>query len=537
MRNLRGLIIFVGFACLVFTACQAKPSIDSGEGSESDVDSRDDSVDTAGRSDSCPDSDSGGGADTDSDSDSTGGTDTDPDSDTAGGSGDDMVVVSLDDPAIFELVGEAEGDRAGWSVAGVGDVDGDGWNDLLIGAESRGRPYDGAGGAYLVRGPVTESSELGSAYAIWTGEGETNAAGRVVAGAGDVDGNGFADVIIGAHMAEDESGVMTGAAYLYYGPVTAGGSLADADVKLAGEALQDHASTSLAGGADVNGDSLSDILVGAPGNSTRGEGTGAVYLLYGPVTTHPLLSASGAVLYGSGTYDGAGMAVGMAGDVDADGYSDVLVGANTSDYSGSQAGMAYLSYGPVSGYRSLSTSDVTFMGAAVGDLLGWPVDTAGDTNGDGYDDVLIGSTCDDEGGVDAGAVYLLTGPAPTGGLLSDWTAKIIGEEAGDWAGWSAHGAEDIDGDGSPDLVVGAEFADEVGAAYLLFGPLTGVRSLSSADYKFTVDGADGLAAIAPTSTPDVDGDGHPDVLIGTGGNRDAGLGAGAAFLVSSSFLR
>ena len=156
----------------------------------------------------------------------------------------------------------------------------------------------------------------------------------------------------------------------------------------------------------MNGDGWDDLLVGARGEDSS---TGAVYLVLGPVSGTVDLGAADAKLTGEAEFDYAGGSVSGAGDVNGDGWDDLLVGAPYEDSGGSGAGAAYLVLGPVSGTVDLAAANAKLTGEAGSDWAGYSVSGAGDVNGDGSDDLLVGAYGEDTGGSDAGAAYLVLG--------------------------------------------------------------------------------------------------------------------------------
>ncbi len=304
-----------------------------------------------------------------------------------------------------------------------------------------------------------------------------------------------------------------------------------ADAKLTGEAENDCAGRSVAGAGDVDADGYDDFLVGAYGNDSGGDWAGAAYLVLGPVSGENSLSSADAAFVGEAG-DVAGEAVSGAGDVNGDGYDDILVSAEGND---SYAGAAYLVLGPVSGELDLSDANAKLTGGA-DDHAGRSVAGAGDVNDDGYSDLLISAEGDDSGGDWAGAAYLVLGPISGENSLSSADAAFIGEAENDCAGVSVSGAGDVDGDGHNDFLVGAFENDSggsnAGAVYLVHGPVvSGENDLGSANAKLTGEAADDHAGYSVAGAGDVDADGFNDLLIGAFDNDSGGSNAGIAYLI------
>ena len=422
------------------------------------------------------------------------------------------------------LLGENSDDLAAESVAGVGDVNGDGLDDLLIGAPDHDGSTPNSGAAYLVYGPATGNLTLADADVKLTGEAWGDRAGVSVAGAGDVNGDGFADLIVGANR-DDEGGTDAGAAYVVYGPVAGDLDLANADAKLVGGWAGGEAGTSVAGAGDIDADGFDDLIVGAPHDGEAGRLAGAAYIVYGPVAGTVDLATQAKLLGVSGS-DQAGSSVCAAGDVDGDGIGDVVVGAPQDDTADRLAGAAYLVHGPILGVVSLANADASMYGNWL-DAAGTSACGVGDLDGDGFADLAIGSPGSEAAGLGAGAVHVIHGPIVGDLVLDQADATLVGKEYR-FVGGAVAPAGDVDGDGLDDLLVGAGGSGE---GYLLYGPLVGEIDLHFADVTFVGEHFTDAAGRALSGAGDLDGDGRLDLVIGAPRNDLAGDDAGAAYVL------
>ncbi|MFH1466700.1 MAG: MopE-related protein [Pseudomonadota bacterium] len=373
--------------------------------------------------------------------------------------------------ATAKYVGEADGDWAGWAVAGGGDVNADGFDDTLVSALYGDRYATDAGAVYLILGSSSPASgPLSSADAVYSLGGNF---GYSTACDGDVDGDGFDDMLFGA----PQYGSQEGRVYLVLGSaspvsVTAAGS---ATAAFSAEAAGDQAGASVSLAGDLDGDGMADILIGAAYNDAADTNAGSAYILLGDAAlTSMSLAAADAQWTGESPADFAGCSVSGAGDVNADGYGDILIGAKRSDGGGVDSGAGYLILGAASlPGGSLSAPDARYLGENADDMAGFSVSRAGDVDADGFDDFLLGAYLNDEGGMDAGAAYLVMGSAvPASGSLSIADTKFIGENGFYYTGEVA-AAGDVNADGLDDIIVGAYLASHsatnAGAAYLILG--------------------------------------------------------------------
>ena len=430
-------------------------------------------------------------------------------------------------------------DYAGASVAGAGDVNNDGFGDVIIGVYGDDTVGTYAGATHVILGPVSGNVPLSSPDATLLGEVAYDYSGQRVAGAGDVNDDGFDDLLIGAPY-EPTGGAMAGAAYLVLGPVSGSNSLAAAEAKLTGEVADDRAGFAISAAGDVNDDDIADLLVGAYQDGTGGFRGGATYLFLGPVSGVQSLSAADSKIYSEDAGDYVGYSVAGAGDVDADGFDDIVTGAPCSDGDGGYwRGAAYLVLGPVSGAVDLAIADAKIVGEADSDQVGWSVSGAGDTNADGYDDLLLGSTYGGSGSM-SGAAYIVLGPEPGDIDATEAGAKLDGESDYDGAGYSVAGVGDMDVDGYDDVLVSAWADDDggsgAGAAYLVYGPVSGIQELSLVGTKFLGEAGSDVADTSVAAGGDIDWDGIPDLLIGAPEDNTYSTDSGAAYLLLGASL-
>ena len=367
------------------------------------------------------------------------------------------------------LTGEVAGDHAGYQTVGAGDVDGDGIDDFLVNAIYESTVAAWAGAVYLVSGDVSGTVPLSTASAKLLGEHNADMAGSALAPLGDVDSDGYTDFLAGA-LRDDTVGLEAGAAYYVRGPLSGTSSLGDAEGKMLAEGAHDYAGAAVAGG-DVDGDGVSDIVVGGFYADGTRAGDGKVYVLTTPPTGVMSLASSDHILTGASDGGCFGYSVAVL-DANGDGYGDVAGGAPEESTGASQAGAAYLFLGPLTTDQTTEGATWTVLGEEVLEALGTSMTSAGDVDQDGHDDLLVGAyhgTASHDG--QAGLFY-----GPLTGTIdwsdADFMMNAETDEVDD-AGRAVAGLGDLDGDGYPDFgVASPEFwtaSAWEGAAYVWFG--------------------------------------------------------------------
>ena len=363
------------------------------------------------------------------------------------------------------LKGAAFYDIFGCSVAGAGDLNGDGYDDLIVGAAWNDSAFYVAGRAYIFFGgsPMDDLADV-----FIDGGGQFEFLGSSVAGAGDLNGDGYDDVVIGA-PGYPAYRVETGRAVVCFGGPTMDGI---PDINITGAMYGDRFGGSVAGADDVNRDGYDDFLVGAPGNDAGGIDAGRAYLFLGGPTVDPYADLTPTSNYNNESY---GQSVAGAGDVNGDGYADFLVGGPLFGAGTEGTGAAYLYLG---GATIDDTPDVTFLGSVWRGMLGSSVSSAGDVNADGFSDVVVGASNDSSAATGAGAVFVFLG-----GRSMDALADITvnGPASGDSLGRSVSGGGDINGDGYCDFIAGAHLSD--------YGAVDAGRALVYSRAPFILDPA------------------------------------------------
>jgi len=424
-------------------------------------------------------------------------------------------LLDLDSYQPWVIYGDENGNRLGWSVSGAGDVNGDGFDDVIVGAPVLGPDQEGTVFVYHGRAQGLTSTP------DWTMDGGVQGVrfGNSVSGAGDVNGDGYDDVIIGAEdykVAYGEPGdPKSGAAFVYLGSED---GLSDTPAwRVLAEVKEIGLGHAVSSAGDVNGDGFDDVIVGAPNfeSDSAEANEGKVYLYLG---SSDVMSTTAHWTYECDLVGATcGNSLGDAGDIDGDGFDDVIVGAPHFDVSINEEGAAFVFQGSPSGLNA--APDGIILGDQEDGELGSSVAGAGDVDGDGFDDIIIGAkNYPHEGELNMGAAFLYKGSADGLNLTHDW--ESFGSEVDSLYGASVHEAGDVDNDGYGDVIIGAYYfgtnggsdQPDEGAAYLYKGSPTGLEI--SPDWITTGSKAEAQFGFSVGAAGDVNGDGGGDVIIG-----------------------
>jgi hypothetical protein len=502
----------------------------------------------------------------------------------------DLAALAADGSEGFRVTGAATADVIGRSVRSAGDINGDGIDDLIIGAPRVDLSWPNMGVAYVVFGsadglpldiPVFNLNGTNGLQIL--GTQPIGYAGYSVSSAGDINGDGVDDLIIGAPKA-DVNGNDSGEAYVVFGRNTAvdGAFAADGALlglngvtgfKIRGAPADSELGRSVSNVGDINNDGIDDVAVVAYYSDLGGESSGSVFVLFGrdtaaagnfaaTVDLSALSPADGFRIDGEAG-DRLATEIASVGDINGDGIDDLIIAARRATTGNGATGAAYVVFGrdtAVSGdFADMSVADLTGLngfelkGVTAPDMVGSSVASAGDINGDGIGDLVVGGVGVDTYGSETGATFVVFGKdtAVAGGFAAsvdlgalDGTDgfRVTGEGGGDYSG-SGVALLDLNGDGIDDLVVGAyRYDDWRGAAYVVFGKDTGLDGAFAANIRLAdLDGDEGFKVLGAeagdqlgfslAAAGDVNGDGLEDLIVSARASDLSTISAGTVYVI------
>ena len=360
----------------------------------------------------------------------------------------------------------------GYSVSGAGDVNGDGFADILVGAplydhgstdEGVAFVYHGSTTGIITQAATSVESDMVAASLGWS-----------VSGAGDVNGDGYTDVIVGAPNYSNNQ-LQEGAFFVYHGG--ASGISTTPAVMVESDLDTTYLGYSVSGAGDVNGDGFADVIVGATGYDNGDIDEGAVFIHHGGPSGISITPDT--IMESDFDYANFGISVSGAGDLNGDGFADVIVGAWKYHVGLIDEGGAFVYHGSPTGVSTMAANVLHSVQKSA--FLGGSVSGAGDVNGDGYSDVIVGAAGYDNIQVDEGAAFIYHG-GPFG-IYGIPELILEGNQDYALFGHSVSGAGDVNGDGFADVIIGAPFCDlgqvDEGAAFLHLGNSEGATVMPS----------------------------------------------------------
>jgi hypothetical protein len=394
----------------------------------------------------------------------------------------------------------------GSSVAGLGDINGDGYSDIIAGGYLAAYPSSGEGAAWVFLGSATGLNPT-FRHRLERNFGSAQF-GYAVAGAGDVNGDGYNDVVIGAHKIKEPitAPAVTGGVYVYHGSANALGAGLNPNPTLAftTTGYSMRNGWSVSSAGDVNGDGYSDIIIGDWQDQIGAEASEGVALIYHGSATG-INPTPVTIIEGGASNRYLGRSVSTAGDINGDGYADVVIGCIWWTSGQANEGAVFVHLGSPTGISS--SAFLRYEPNAINANLGEWVSTAGDVNGDGYSDMILGAPGHNRAYIYHGGAYSVsTTPAMT--RTSPAANALLGTTVAN--------AGDVNGDGYSDAIVGAPGAANgqagEGLAYLHYGSTTGLSAIPSLTLEANIANAAFGQSVA--SSGDVNGDGYADVVVG-----------------------
>ncbi|SGZ73125.1 Flagellar hook-length control protein FliK [Bathymodiolus thermophilus thioautotrophic gill symbiont] len=492
--------------------------------------------------------------------------------DTAGNTTEQIVTVSVVPPQGFVINGENAEDVSGHSVSSAGDVNGDGLDDLIIGAphhldlSTPNAKYTSK--SYVVFGKTNATavnlSDIASGIGgfVINGKDAGDYSGFSTSSAGDVNGDGLDDLIIGANDSTNSAGEnQAGRSFVVFGKInTTAVDLSNMGMGgfvINGENAGDRSGVSVSSAGDVNGDGLDDLIIGASTASTDSIALlGNSYVVFGKANATAIdlsniaAGTGGFIIRGINAWEFSGTSVSSAGDVNGDGLDDLIVGSHGALTS---AGRSFVVFGKKDDTNTVNLSDIisgtggfVINGENAESQSGWSVSSIDDINGDGLDDLIVGAYLADSNDDDnIGKSYVVFGKKndTTAVNLSDVASGtggfvINGENTEDRSGFSVSSAGDVNGDGLDDLIIGAHSANNTGKSYVVFGKAnTDAIDLSdiaagTGGFVINGEGAEDDSGFSVSSAGDVNGDGLDDLIVGAPkADPTGGTNAGKSYVI------
>jgi hypothetical protein len=472
--------------------------------------------------------------------------------------------VDLLTQANIRIDGAGATDLSGSSIEGIGDVNRDGRADLAIGApnaDNNGRTDSGS--TYVIFGEATPTNidlaTLGARGYRIDGAAAGDFSGASVTRVGDTNGDARPDFAIGAHSADNNGRNLSGSTYVILGQETTTNidlaALGTRGYRIDGAAAGDFSGSRVGGVGDTNGDGRTDLAIGAAdaGNNGRTE-SGSTYIIFGEAAPTNLdlaaLGTRGYRIDGATAGDFSAISVAGVGDTNGDGRADLAIGAFFASNNGRlSSGSTYLIFGEAAATNvdlaALGTRGYRIDGATAGDVSGTSVAGVGDANGDGHSDLAIGATGADNNGRSAsGSTYVIFGQAtPTNIDLAALGARgyrIDGAATNDSSGTSVTRVDDTNGDGRPDLAIGAIAADnngrtDSGSTFVIFGQATptniDLANLGARGYRIDGAATNDRSGGSVSEVGDMNGDGRPDLATSAQADNNGRTDSGSVYVM------